>query len=213
MKIIDLSHTIHNSMTVFNEKERPDIRVSSNHESDGYVQSKISIYSHNGTHVDAPFHILPGYPTLDRLPPETFFGPAVMIDCTSCGEEIGVADLETHAEDISGSDFVLISTGWALKWGTSEYKKGFPVLTEDAADWLVKFKLKGIGVDCISVDPVESMDLPVHRILLGNNLLIAENLDLSSLQKNLVFDFSCFPLKFENADGSPVRAVAIFRDL
>jgi kynurenine formamidase len=83
------------------------------------------------------------------------------------------------------------------------------VLHRDAALYLTSFNLKGIGSDTISFDPVDSVELPVHHILLLKGLILIENLvNLTSLPKHN-FAFSCFPLKIKNGDGSPVRAVGI----
>ena len=80
----------------------------------------------------------------------------------------------------------------------------------EAAKWLCHFKLKGVGVDAISVDEINSNHFPIHHILLKNDTVIIENLKNLDLIAVIPFIFSCFPLKFEEADGSPVRAVALF---
>ena len=209
MKITDLSHIINNDITVFNEAEKPEITISSTHEKDGYAQKKLSMYSHNSTHVDAPFHIIPGAATLDRLSPETFYGKAVVADCRNIGKEINVGDLEKYADKLKEADFIILNTGWYKKWNTPEYKFDFPALTEDAAEWMLQFNLKGIGLDTISIDPFESTDLPVHKIILGNNMIIIENLTNLDTLLDVEFIFSCFPLRIEDADGSPTRAVGI----
>lgn len=69
-------------------------------------------------------------------------------------------------------------------------------------------KAKGFGLDTISVDISEKDGYPVHKFLLNSDTIIIENLiNLLSLPVSK-FHFSCFPIKFEDADGSPVRAVA-----
>ena len=67
---------------------------------------------------------------------------------------------------------------------------------------------KGIGVDAISIDPIDSFELPMHRIVLGAGLVIIENLTNLEQLVGHVFRFAALPLKYENADGAPVRAVA-----
>jgi kynurenine formamidase len=82
------------------------------------------------------------------------------------------------------------------------------VLSLEAANWLSGFGIKGFGLDTISADTVDSQDYQVHKALLQKNIIIIENLaNLADLPCNQ-FEFSCFPLSFEDADGSPVRAVA-----
>jgi arylformamidase len=64
-------------------------------------------------------------------------------------------------------------------------------------------------MDTISADPVGSADLPNHHILLGAGMVIVENLTNLSAVPDGPFLFSCFPLNIKDADGSPVRAVAM----
>ena len=88
----------------------------------------------------------------------------------------------------------------------------FPVPDEEAARYLVSCGLKGVGIDALSVDRIESEHFPVHKILLNGGLVTVENLCLKKLvgRKNAMF--FALPLKFLNADGAPVRAIAEFRD-
>lgn len=67
---------------------------------------------------------------------------------------------------------------------------------------------KGIGIDAISIDPIDSFELPMHRIVLGAGLVIVENLTNLEGLIGRTFRFAALPLKYENADGAPVRAVA-----
>ncbi|MFW5644917.1 MAG: cyclase family protein, partial [Bacteroidota bacterium] len=120
MKITDLSHIINNDITVFNEAEKPEITVSATHKKDGYAQKKLSLYSHNSTHVDAPFHIIPGAATLDELSPDTFYGNAMVADCRNTGKEITIRDLENYADKLKAIDFIILNTGWYKKWNTPE---------------------------------------------------------------------------------------------
>lgn len=212
MQIIDLSHTINNSITVFSNSERPDIQVSNTHEKDGYAQKRITLYSHNSTHVDAPFHIIPGAPTLDELPITSYYGKAVLADCRNNGRKIEINDLIKYQFALESADFLILYTGWYRKWKSPEYKFGFPVLSVEAAEWLMDFRLKGIGLDVISIDETESTELPVHNIVLKKGLIIIENLTNLEELAGKNFIFSCLPLKIEEADGSPVRAVAIVQE-
>ena len=73
-----------------------------------------------------------------------------------------------------------------------------------------EFARKGIGIDAISIDPIDSRDLPVHKLLLGAGLIVVENLTgLEVLPQS--FDFMALPLKIAEADGSPVRAAALLK--
>jgi arylformamidase len=81
------------------------------------------------------------------------------------------------------------------------------VLTADAARWLAGHPLKGIGMDTISADPVNSVSLQIHHIILNAGILIIENLLFPQGFHADKAVFHCFPLRIADADGSPVRAV------
>jgi kynurenine formamidase len=116
--------------------------------------------------------------------------------------------LEPYLEAIRQAEFFLLQTGWSRHWGSSSYYAGYPVLSSEAADWLSGFELKGFGMDTMSVDSMDSEDLPVHRAFLQKETILIENLTNLEAAPGSRFLFSCFPLKLEEADGSPVRAVA-----
>lgn len=212
MKIIDLTQIISSTMPVYPGTEPPVITNATTIDNDGFAEKLISMFSHTGTHIDAPGHILEGGFTLDQFCAGNFVGNGLVIDISECSivERDFLEKYKTQIEgyaQFDGSDFVLFRTGWDKKWGTEDYFSGFPLLSEDALKWLCNFKIKGIGFDCISADPVDSCDLPNHRIILDKNIIIIENLCNLEQLEGQHFVFSCLPLKIKNADGSPVRAV------
>ncbi len=210
MKVIDLTHPMHNGMPIYPGTKEPEFKTISTIEKNGYAEKRISFSSHLGTHIDAPGHIVDGGETLDKFNADKYFGTAckIIID-PAADKKITFEYLKKHEELISGADFVLFNTGWNKHWGKEEYFGEFPTLTADAAEWLCSFPIKGIGYDVISADPCCSENLPIHKILLSHKKTIIENLNnLDRLPVNN-FYFSCLPLKIEGADGSPVRAAAI----
>ncbi|HEX9025544.1 MAG TPA: cyclase family protein [Clostridium sp.] len=210
MKIIDLSHVIHSKILVFPGTEEPKLEQATTFEKHGFVENKVAMYTHTGTHIDAPYHILEDGLTIDKYDVEDFVGKAQVIDFTDFRSKlIDVEDLVKYEDLIADIEYLIIKTGWGKYWGDEKYFNGFPVLTTEAAEWLLKFNLKGIGVDAISVDPVEAKTFPCHRILFKKSLIIIENLANLDEIGDEPFILSCLPLKFKDADGSPVRAVAM----
>ncbi len=211
MKIIDLTHTIEPGMPVYPGTEPPVIRRANTIETDGFLEHKITMFSHTGTHIDAPSHILKNGRTLDAYNAEFFIGTGYILDTRKGnGREITKELLIKHGDVIKESDFLLINTGWSNNWGGDTYFSGYPVLDTDAAVWLSEHtRLRGIGIDAISFDSETGNDFPVHNILLGAGKLLIENLtNLENLGQNK-FRFLCLPLKTRQADGAPVRAVAL----
>jgi kynurenine formamidase len=211
--LIDLSHPISEEMPVYPGTEPPVIVTGCTVAEDGFLEKKITLYSHTGTHIDAPAHLIADGRTLDAFPVDRFFGPAMVLDASDAENGIiGLEVIEPRLEELEKVDFVLIRTGWSRHWGTDRYFSGFPVLSTEAAETLAGLGLKGIGFDAISPDPVGSEDLPMHRILMAAEMILIENLKDLDLLPPGPFLFSCLPLAFEDADGSPVRAVAILGD-
>ena len=210
MRIIDLSHTIKTGMPVYPGTEPPLIETPVTIESDGYLEKRLTLFSHTGTHVDAPAHIIAGAETLDNMIVGRFIGPALVIDVSNSGNSIiQPKQLMPYKEKIMQSDFLLLASGWDQYWGHEAYFANYPFLSDEAAAWLGQMKLKGIGIDACSFDPVGSSDLAVHHSLLGRGFILIENLtNLSGLIEKS-FTFLCLPLKIESSDGSPTRAAAL----
>ena len=110
-------------------------------------------------------------------------------------------------------DFVLFYTGWEKRWNTEEYYEDtFPVPDQEAAKFLVSCGLKGVGTDALSVDTLKDKEFLAHRTLLEGGLVIVESLKLRILVGRQDIMFFALPLKFEHADGAPVRAIAQIQD-
>lgn len=206
MTIHELTHTIRNDMPVYPGTEQPRLTTACTIEQCGYRETLLHMYSHTGTHMDAPAHMLPTGAALDSYDPEKFAGTAVVIDCRG-QSEITLPLLRQY--DLAGVDFVLFCTGWDKKWGTEDYFRGFPCLTAEAADWLAAQPLKGVGEDTISLDPCDSADFPNHMALLGADFVNTENLTGLEPLLGRRFTFVTLPLKFEHADGCSCRAIAM----
>jgi len=209
-KIIDLTHPISEGMPVYPGTEPPVLKTECTIEEIGFLEKKITLFSHTGTHMDAPAHLIKNAATLDEFSIGQFYGNAFLLDCTNInGSTIGPGDLEPHRDAIESTEFIVLHTGWSKYWGSDKYFADYPVLSFDAAAWLGETGLKGIGLDTISADKIDTVDYEVHKSFLQNNTVIIENLTNLDLIPGNKFILSCFPMSFEEADGSPVRAVGI----
>jgi arylformamidase len=206
--VLDLTHPIAEGMPVYPGTEPPLLQQANTVERDGFAEKRITMVSHTGTHIDAPSHMLAAGPSLDRLDVGHFVGQACVIDVRG-RTVIEKAHLEAQAALMEGCAFVLFHTGWPAFWGQECYFDGFPVLSLDAATWLAQRGLKGVGFDAISVDPVGSTDFANHFVFFKAGMISIENLTGLEPLVGRTFLFTCLPLKLQDADGSPVRAVAI----
>ncbi len=209
MQIIDLSHEIHEQMTVFGDTEKPEISRVFTVEKDGFQLHTLKINSHTGTHVDAPAHMISGRKYLDNFSLEQFIGKGFVLKVDQfANAEIPLSFLKKYEEQIRETEFFILNSGWYKKWQTAEYQLKYPILSLESAKWLTQFNLKGIGLDVISIDPTDSQDVPLHKIILGANFLIIENLTNLDVLPEAGFQFQCFPLRISQADGSTSRVVA-----
>ena len=211
MTVIDLTHTIEDTMPVYPGTEPPRLETANTYEKDFFKETLITMFSHTGTHMDPPAHIFPEGKTLDQFPASQFIGKALVIDCRdlSEGDAITMDHIRKYEEKAAQADFLLFNLGWDRHWGTDAYFGDFPCMDMEVLNYILAGNYKGIGVDAISIDPID--DLTRHRILFREKDIVnIENLKDLHLCGNDLFSFSCFPLKLRDCDGSPVRAVAWF---
>ena len=163
------------------------------------------------TRLDAPALVLKGGRTVDLFPPDRFMGDAVLLDLTHkrAGDLIDDEDLE-GAEEQAGltvreGEIVIIHTGPA---GPGHSHSG---LSLNGAEYLEFKRVAMVGTDAPNLDHSGSGGLPVHRILLGKEILVIENLcNLEWLEQER-FRIIALPLNV-NAAVSLVRAIAMVND-
>lgn len=208
MKIIDLTHWIEAGMPVYPGTESPILEEANTIARDGFAEKKLSLYSHVGTHMDAPAHMLAGGRTLDSYPIASFYGRAVLADFSEKRlARIELADLQPYAQRLQAAQFLILRTGWGERWGSPSYFKDFPALSAGAADWLVQTGVRGLGTDAISIDRIDDPAFPVHQRIFAAGFFAIENLaNLAQLPD--AFNLGCFPLAVRAADGAPARVVA-----
>lgn len=211
MRVIDLTHTVNENMPVYPGTEKPGLTVANTYDRDLFKETLLTMYSHTGTHIDPPAHIIEGAATLDSFGAEQFVGRGIVIDCRDIENgEITRQMIEGH-RGADKADFLLFNTGWDKKWGDDSYFDSFPCLTTEALDYIIAGDYKGIGFDTISLDPINKLER--HRYLFSQKSIInIENLKNLDLCEGEMFTFVCLPVKIENSDGAPCRAVAIIGD-
>lgn len=206
--LIDLTHPIAEGMPVYPGTEPPKIEQANTIEEHGFAEKLLTMYSHTGTHMDAPCHVIEGQHSLSSIPLSDLYGKACLIDASEVGGKITAGFLRQYEESLKSADIAVIYTGWDVFWGKDEYFNGFPVMDSDAALYIVSTGIKGVAVDVISVDTVDCHTLDVHRILFKNNLFVVENLKGLDRLKGRDFYLGIFPLNIKDGDGAPVRAAA-----
>ncbi|MBI2036345.1 cyclase family protein [Candidatus Microgenomates bacterium] len=199
-KIIDLSVSLNEDTPVYPGDPKTKIEPMGVFNKDGYEDSYVCIGTHVGTHIDAPRHMVKGGKSLDKITIDRFAGRGVYIKVSD-----KKFDLEQIKKaDIQKGDIVLFHTGMSAIYYQTEYYNDYPAITEDIANFLIKKKVKMIGVDMCSPD---YEPFPVHRILLKNDILIIENLTNLKELRGKEFRVYALPIKLQ-IDGAPARVVA-----
>ena len=215
MKVVDLTHTIEENMPVYPGTEGPALLAANSYETDGFRETLLRLYSHTGTHMDAPAHLFAERTTLDVFPAEQFVGPALVIPCTDLcdGETVGMERIERVRKKADAADFLLFHFAWDLCWGSETYFNNYPVLSDEVVSYLITSRKKGVGLDVIGIDPVADESLRIDKnLFLETEIVVIENLKNLAEPGEDLFLFCALPLKFHNADGAPVRAIAILED-
>jgi kynurenine formamidase len=164
LEFVELSHEWGSHTPVF--PGYPDILIHrlATHAQHGVMSQQIRTVMHNGTHVNAPIHLVQGGQGVGELPLDRFFGTGPVLDIPK-GEwgVIGPADLE-RAGEVGRGDIVIINTGWHHRYADSmEYFGHGPGLSAAAARWLVEHEVKLVGIDTATIDHPMATSLAGHR--------------------------------------------------
>jgi len=203
-RLYDITRVLSPRMPVYPGDPQPEFTAHLTVEKDGANVTRIALGSHTGTHVDAPWHFLQDGNTIDKEPLDKFAGQAVIADLSykPVGAGIDGQDLDEYARAVKDGDILLIYTG------TDKAGSNFTYLETSAAEWLVRYGVKCVGIDTLSVEKYGSRQAPVHRMLLSKSIGIIENLNsnLKQFAGKRMF-LVCLPLPLKGVDGSPARAV------
>jgi kynurenine formamidase len=180
----------------------------------------LSMSDHAGTHVDAPVHFdpRPGAASIDEVPLEDFYTPAICLDLSHVPlkHSVGVAEMQAalakSGQEIRPGDTVLLwmATNERLL-GKPGYLHDFPGLALESVHWLADFGIKMFGVEAISPAPEGEPNFLAHMACAERGITHIECLaNLDKLIGRGRFRFIGFPLKIRGGTASPIRAVAVF---
>ena len=154
-KLIDLSHPLEHGQLNFPFDPKISVLVHNTVASIGYNITQLTLSTHQGTHLDVPYHFYDDGKTVDQVPLDRFYGPATLIDLAPGSSlpaktPITVEMLAPHAEKFQPRAKVIYRTGWDRTFGTPECFTDFPTLTLEAARWIAQRRIGMLGMDTLT---------------------------------------------------------------
>jgi kynurenine formamidase len=229
LTIVDLTWTLDETNPFWPAENYEPFRLKTiaTLEQDGVLSKAFYTPEHLGTHLDAPNHFEKNQPSVDEIAPRELFAPGVVIDVSPQAESD--ADYRLTVDDISSWEkqngripdgaVVFLHTGWGRHWTNfPRYKNQdvmgkmhFPGYSEQAARWLVgERRIRGLGIDTLSIDYGLSKDFPVHHVVNAAGRYGLENVArLERLPPRGFFVFVA-PIKIKTGTGGPTRILAVF---
>ena len=204
---------------------------------EGWAVETLTVSTHNGTHLDAPYHhhsTMDGGAraiTIDEVPLEWCFAPAIKLDLRHYddGHVLSAAEMKAEVAAIGHTlrplDIVLVNTAAGAKYGGPDYLAAGCGVGREATEWLTGEGVRVTGTDAWSWDApflhtarrwAETRDPSIiwegHRASMTRGYCHMEKLaNLESLPAS-GFKVACFPFKIKGASAGFTRAVAIFED-
>jgi arylformamidase len=169
----------------------PSFRFVKRSDTDGYNLGLLSTGVHSGTHVDAPLHFFDDGISVDELDLNAFVGPCTVV--------------ETPPGLLTGADvdrlFPRVCERVLLRGN------GKTLLHQSAASEIAYRGCRLLGIDAATIEAADAKGAS-HRFLLGENVAILENLNLSEVREGDYFLLSQ-PVIIEGAEAAPCRALLI----
>ena len=213
----------------------PGLKPEDLPDEEGWAVESVKLSTHNGTHMDAPwhFHSTTNYgrdksPTIDETPLEYCFQPGVKLDFRHFedGYLVTAEDIERELDRIDHKlkplDIVLVNTRAGSIFGQPGYVDAGCGMGREATLYLTSRGVKVVGTDGWSWDPpfnltakkwLETKDPSIiwegHKA--GREIPYWQMEKLHNLEKIPAdgFTVACFPVKIESASAGWTRCVAI----
>lgn len=160
---------------------------------------------HVGSHTDAPQHYRLGGRDASQLPLDAYVGPCQVVEVRARrGERFGLGDLVQEP----GAPRLLLKTGTFPD--PTRWNEDFAAPEPELVRALGRRGVKLLGFDTPSTDLFGSKGLPAHQALFDHGMMNLEGLVLDHVAPGH-YELVALPLRLEDADASPVRAVLLER--
>ena len=215
----------------------PGLKKEDLPDGEGWAVEMIQLSTHNGTHLDAPYHFhstMGGGQrawTIDEVPLEWCFGRGVKLDFRHLPDGHVVRAEEVAAElarvdvTLQPFDIVLVNTAAGARYGQPDYVSRGCGMGREATLYLTERGVRVCGTDAWSWDApfvhtarryAETADASLiwegHRAGMERAYCHIEKLANLDQLPPTGFQVACFPFKIKAASAGFTRAVAIFED-
>ncbi len=206
-RIVDLTHRL----VPGSEQYALDLgRHNERHGEEGDIMSTVYLWSHVGTHVEAPLHYLASGSDTAGIPIEKLMGPAIVLDFRSKGvsEPITLEDMKA-AGDVQVGDRVMTMTGRHVHYRTPQSHQR-PYITEEAVRWLVEDrKINCLGTDSSGYEVRGVKHHPNHLLITRAEIPVLECMNNLVGLGSQRFFLIALPVPVVGLDAVPVRAIGI----
>jgi kynurenine formamidase len=212
----------------------PGLKPEDLPDGEGWAMERLDISTHNGTHVDAPYHYASTMDggkraiTIDEVPLEWCFQCGVKLDFRHLPNGYVVSGAEIEAElkrirhTLAPLDIVVVNTAAGVRYGQPDYVPTGCGMGRDATLYLTSRGVRVVGTDAWSWDApfgytaqrfAQSKDASIiwegHKA--GREIGYCQIEKMANLDQLPATGFmvSCFPVKIARASGGWTRAVAI----
>jgi len=169
--------------------------------------TEISFQTSIGTYIDSPYHRHAGGKDISEIAISDVVLPGVVIDVRGRGGFEAVSPDSIPPGTPLRGRAVLFNFGWDKYWGSEEYDS-YPFISKELIDHLIKSGVGLVGVDTENIDDIHDLKRPAHTLLLGNDIIVAENLAGLDKLHGMSFRFFAVPIKGRKVAAMPVRAFA-----
>ncbi|MEB3844810.1 MAG: cyclase family protein [Desulfurococcales archaeon] len=210
-RLLDLTMPLSEDTPTYPGDPPVTIETIASHDSAGYYMRRLCLSEHAGTHIDAPAHFHPNGLTVDMLPP-VIHGKLAVVDVSEyAGSTVPVRLLDGPAGDAS---LLLLYAGfdWSRALTGEDLCRMIPAISGEGARILSRLgRVRAVLTDAPTVDcyPYEA-----HRVLLGSNIVLVENVYLRGVSLEAIDGSQAFivPLRLAGGSGSPARVLACARE-
>jgi arylformamidase len=161
---------------------------------------------HHGTHVDAPWHFIAGAKRLGDVSLDRWIGPCWVADLTDENTRVDATALDRERIPAGTRRLLLKTKNGQRDYWHEPWNPDFVYVHRTAAEWCVAREIWTLGLDYLTIDPPSEPGFPAHRTLLGNDVVIIENINLRDVGVG-EYELVAAPINLPDADRAWCRAL------